>query len=97
MANDSLTTIEENYVEHWSRRRVQLLRTAIISGALLWGGAMSAVALWKDYTDGNLTSARAMLMVSLLLFGGCLFGAAMWAVGEFRFRRLRAKSTRTGT
>ena len=94
--NNSLTTIEQNYIEHWSRRRAQLFRTSVISGALLWGGLMSAFALWSDYADGKLTSSRAMLFVSLLLVGGCFFGAAMWAVGEFRFRRLRAKASRSG-
>jgi type IV secretory pathway TrbD component len=58
---------------------------------------MSAFALWMDYDVGKLTTSHTILFVSILFIGGCLFGVAMWAVGEFRFRRLLAKANSAGT
>jgi hypothetical protein len=88
---DPLTTVERNFIEHWSRRRWQLLRSWIATGAILWGGFMAYFTLHDSYAEGRLSTAALVLFVALLLLGGCVFGVGMWAFGEFRFRRMLAK------
>ncbi len=96
---DQLTTIERNFIEHWSRRRWQLLRSWIVTGAILWGGFMAYFTLSERYAKGELSGTALVLYVALFLLGGCIFGTAMWAFGELRYRRMVAKdrqATRDG-
>jgi len=89
---DKLTTIERNFLEHWARRRMALLRSSVLTGAAVWGGMMSAFELWDEHQRGSLTLRHAALIVALTLVGGVVFGAALWGVGEIRYRRLKARS-----
>ena len=91
---DPLTTVERNFIEHWSRRRWQLLRSWLATGAILWGGFVSYFSLHDRYADGQISSSALVLYVVFFLVGGCIFGAGMWAFGEFRFRRMVAKGNR---
>ncbi len=93
--NDPLTTVERNFIEHWSRRRWQLLRSWLVTGAILWGGFMAYFALHDPYTEGRISSAALAISIVLFLLGGCVFGTGMWAFGELRFRRMVAKVKRT--
>jgi peptidoglycan biosynthesis protein MviN/MurJ (putative lipid II flippase) len=88
---DLLTTVERNFIEHWSRRRWQLLRSWIATGAILWGGFMAYFTLSERYQRGELSGTALVLYVGMFLVGGCIFGVAMWALGELRFRRMVAK------
>ena len=91
--DDSLTTIERNYIEHWSRRRRQLFYSWLITGSLIWCFIISMTVISDLNSDGRLNLFTGAIFLSLGLVSGCMFGALMWCIGEFRYRRLRKRAS----
>jgi hypothetical protein len=94
--NDALTTVERNHVEHWGRRRWQILRASVLSGSLLWAGIVAFTAVSDLHEEGRLDAAAGAVLLGIGLIGGGFFGALMWSFGEIRFRRFRKKRTQDG-
>ncbi len=95
--SDALTTAEKIFVEHWARRRLQALRSWVSVGAIVWGGVMSCCLVYEDYAQGQSPGLILLMRVAFFIVGGCLFGASVWALTEFRYRRLAARDGRASS
>jgi len=74
-----------------------MFRSWLLTGAILWGGMMSVFFVWGAYSSGKLSAIVAIATVAAALAGGCVFGVAMWGIGELRYRRLCAKMHASAT
>jgi hypothetical protein len=95
--NDALTTAEKIFVEHWATRRLQALRSWIVVGAIVWGGVMSSCLVYEDYAQGRSPDLVLLLRIAFFIAGGCLFGASVWALTEFRYRRMATRDGRASS
>ena len=91
--NDVLTTAEKIFIEHWSVRRISMLKRWLFWGCVFWGGGFSVFALYDISKERSLPLTLSLLVVVVSLVGGALFGLGMWGVTEIRYRRLAKRST----
>jgi uncharacterized membrane-anchored protein len=72
----------------WERTRVKgIWRFVLLYGVLFWGGLMIIVASVYSMIVGAFVYNNLRFTVPVFLVCGFVFGLALWAVGEYMYRK----------
>jgi hypothetical protein len=95
--NNSLTELEKMQLEHWSRRRIGVLKKCILLYGGLFGGFMSAIMLHDLYYTEKMPLYVVLGFSLLAFFVSGIMGALMWLFWDWRFSRLQKRRVQAGT